>query len=209
MESTIRTVLSTYAGSDSQRASQIVSPETLEYGALKQEQQTRLILRDTALYITVGGLLTAASVLSAATPSSAAKLAGFFSYAAPAFSLSMFLIYFRSDYYLSAARRYIVRELGPRIMDHFALVVGATLEDAKLKSNFGWESYHRRPRLLWLLMKLTSTLVVLAVFLAPIALSYLFSVDAAGVPLTGSAQLLAAVTSVLIVLGCIRLALFD
>jgi hypothetical protein len=196
-------------GVDLGKISEIISPESLEYAALKQEQQTRLILRDTALYVTVGGILTSASILSATTPAAALRLSEFLSYAAPAFSLAMFLIYFRSDFYLSTARRYIVRDLGPRIVDHFALAAGAALKDDRLEHNFGWETYHQRPRALWLAMRLTATLVTLGVFLAPIAISYLFSESVSGEALASYPTLLAGAVCILIVTGVARLTLFD
>ena len=208
MDSIIRAMMAR-DGIDLGKISEIVSPESLEYTALKQEQQTRLILRDTALYVTVGGILTSASIFSATTPEAALRLSGFLAYAAPAFSLAMFLIYFRSDFYLSAARRYIVRDLGPRIIDHFALAAGAALNDARVDQNFGWETYHRRPRALWFIMQLTSAFVTLTVFLAPIAVSYVFSRSLSPDALVGYPKVLVCSVVVLIVAGVARLALFD
>ncbi len=205
MESGNRGFASTYAIADPSRLSEVVSPDALEYIAIKQEQQTRLILRDTALYITIGGVLTSASILGASTSATAAGLVRFFSYAAPAFSLAMFLIYFRSDYYLSLARRYIVRDLGPRIVDQVRLAVGGPTEDAKASRGFRWETYHRRPRIIWLVMRLISTLVTLAVFLGPMAISFVFSGGVAGVYSSQPAQVVAGTSSVIIIVGIIRL----
>src|SRR5882672_1456991 len=140
--SVIRSVLTAY-GADTEKAAGIVPPESLEYVAIKQEQQTRLLLRDTALYITIGGILTTATILGTANPDALSQMADFFSYAAPAFSVAMFLIYFRSDYYLSSARRYIVNDLGPRIIDNIAFATGVTPQERSEERRVGKECRSR------------------------------------------------------------------
>jgi hypothetical protein len=209
MDSAIRTVLDASAEIAPERMAGVLSPESLEYMAVKQEQQTRLILRDTALYITLGGILTSAAILSAAPAGVTSALVRFFSYAAPAFSLTMFLIYFRSDYYLSTARRYVANELGPRIADHVAFVVGASLKTKKFRHNFGWELYHRKPRSLWIIMRLISLMVLLIVFLVPTIVTEVVSESLFGMPLTIYAKGLSSLAMILIGIGIIRLTFFD
>jgi len=190
---------------DPARLAEAASPEVLEYIALKQEQQTRLILRDTALYVTIGAILTSASILNAASSTSASQLIQFGSLAAPAFSLAMFLIYFRNDYYLSLARRYIVRELGPRIEKISALGDGSALNNLRASSSFRWEKYHRRPIIVWLAMRLISMLVMSAVFLGPVIVCFWLAENTPGAGFTELAKVVGSSASAIIALGIIRL----
>lgn len=209
MDSLLRRVISSRNENNLSQVSEIASPESLEYSALKQEQQTRLVLRDTALYVTIGGALTSASLVMSVAPATELRLSQFLSYAAPLFSLSMFLIYFRNDYYVSKARRYITNELSPRIVDHFALSAGAKLADSKFERGFDWEEYHRSPYALWVVMRLITLFVLLAVFLSPIVMLYTISGSAEYSKIQVFQNILSATVSALIIIGTLRLIIFD
>jgi hypothetical protein len=209
VKSLIRTIADANGAGSHGAALSTISPEALEYAAIKQEQQTRLVLRDTALYVTVGGILTSATIFSAAPPKTISSLIQFATYAAPVFSLTMFLIYFRNDHYLSLARRYITKRLGPQIADHSAFALGMPALGEKSHDSFGWERFHRRPWLPWFMLRFISVFVQFLVFLAPTALTLFYAEVVLGTGLNLAAKVTAYTVMGFISVGILHLTFFD
>lgn len=146
-----------------------------EYSALKQEQTTRIAIRETALYINLGLLAT---IFGLTDPdfTSRAHIFDFLSMS----SLVLFWIYFLNDSYVSRIRRYIIKTLD---MDSLK----AAIHDSDVKFLSTWEFDHHDSKLEKLSMKFFHLFIIAFSFFVPVIIS-IFWGTAAGT-LIGSSLL--------------------
>ena len=128
--------------------------ELFEYVALKQEQTTRISLRETALYAN----LAVNATMLAGLLSASSKLSIPVILAVPYVSAIMFWIYFNNDYYVTTISEYIRGYLAGRLRQHILKERSETTErreetsarkfdvgdPAVIDLIFAWETFHRQ-----------------------------------------------------------------
>ncbi|MEU3945694.1 hypothetical protein [Streptomyces sp. NPDC029526] len=113
---------------DKERRAALREVLLLEYEALKSEQKARIVARDHLMYATLAGLVSVlAVVLTAGAPPGTLLLL-------PPVCLVLGWTYLANDLKISAAGRYLRRELAPRIAE-----LAGSPPDAVLR----WERAHR------------------------------------------------------------------
>jgi hypothetical protein len=185
--------------------------ELFEYAALKQEQATRIALRETALYANLGVTATMLTIhLESAHVFQTAVLL-----LAPLISGVMFWIYFNNDYYVSRIGAYISGYLAPRIAAHLKSNGGTAAGEAgsdpqsgratPTRFIFAWESMHRARSIGRATRKLLGLVVVLASFeSAPVAV-LIYTLPVLKVASLDRLEWIAgAVVAVLIAIGSLR-----
>jgi len=175
--------------------------ELFEYSALKQEQSTRIALRETALYANLG---IAATMLTIHFESTVVLASGVL-LLAPLVSGVMFWIYYNNDYYVSAIGRYVTDYLAPRLLARFSSAEGAP-KTSRPDLLFAWERAHKHHSPGWWARRAVARIVLLFSFLtAPAAaLVYTFPKIPSGgvIPWEWGVDLL---VSFLVLVGIFRL----
>lgn len=116
-------------------------PELLEYSALKQEQSTRIVLRETALYANLS--VAAAAVIGYFEADSSFTTQ--FLLLLPPVSAVMFWIYFNNDYYVNELGSYVSNVLDRRLRSLLEpTAADAAANETRGTAFFNWEEFHRR-----------------------------------------------------------------